>query len=402
MYCWKEDILQLKQQCLHVGKSGDIKRSNSNCRKKHSFTKKYLATALSLPVSLVVGSAGGVVPKKVPESIPKKISTTLVSSITSPVVGIAASPGGGYWEATSTGSVFNFGSAQNYGSMAGKPLNKPIVGIAATPNGGGYWLVASDGGIFSFGGAKFYGSMGGKPLNKPVVGMSVDPATGGYWLVASDGGIFSFNAPFKGSTGAMKLNKPIIGMSVDSTAGGYWLVASDGGIFSFGDAKFYGSTGNQVLSSPITGMTPMASGSGYFEVSSSGQIFSEPNSAPVAASIATQQIGKPYVYGSPSSYTDPSPSSFDCSGFSQWVWYHASGVVLPRMAINQASTTTAISANQLQPGDLVFYDTQGSLSINHVAIYIGGGDVVEANNPQVGVVKEPITWDGMPVQYGAV
>ena len=44
--------------------------------------------------------------------------------------------------------------------MGGKPLNKPIVGIAATPDGGGYWLVASDGGIFSFGDATFYGSAG--------------------------------------------------------------------------------------------------------------------------------------------------------------------------------------------------------------------------------------------------
>jgi len=45
--------------------------------------------------------------------------------------------------------------------------------MASTPDGKGYWLVASDGGVFSFGDASFYGSMGGKPLNKPVVGMAV-------------------------------------------------------------------------------------------------------------------------------------------------------------------------------------------------------------------------------------
>ena len=48
-----------------------------------------------------------------------------------------------------------------YGSMGGQHLNKPIVGMAATPDGGGYWLVASDGGIFTFGDARFYGSTGG-------------------------------------------------------------------------------------------------------------------------------------------------------------------------------------------------------------------------------------------------
>ena len=75
----------------------------------------------------------------------------------------------------SDGGIFAFGDAQFYGSMGGKPLNKPIVGIAATPDGGGYWEVASDGGIFAFGDAQFYGSMGGKPLDKPVVGMAASP-----------------------------------------------------------------------------------------------------------------------------------------------------------------------------------------------------------------------------------
>ena len=56
--------------------------------------------------------------------------------------------------------------------MGAKHLNKPIVGMAATPDSKGYWFVASDGGIFSFGDAKFYGSMGAKHLNKPIVGMA--------------------------------------------------------------------------------------------------------------------------------------------------------------------------------------------------------------------------------------
>jgi hypothetical protein len=77
----------------------------------------------------------------------------------------------------------------------------------------GYRLVASDGGIFSFGDANFYGSTGAMTLNKPIVGMASTPDGKGYWLVASDGGIFSFgDASFYGSTGAMTLNKPIVGM----------------------------------------------------------------------------------------------------------------------------------------------------------------------------------------------
>ncbi|MHB1719098.1 MAG: hypothetical protein ACYCV1_03035, partial [Acidimicrobiales bacterium] len=72
----------------------------------------------------------------------------------------------------SDGGVFSFGDASFFGSMGGKPLVKPIVGMASTPDGGGYWLVASDGGVFSFGDASFFGSMGGKPLVKPIVGMA--------------------------------------------------------------------------------------------------------------------------------------------------------------------------------------------------------------------------------------
>jgi hypothetical protein len=50
-----------------------------------------------------------------------------------------------------------FGDARFYGSMDGQPLNRPIVGIATTPDGEGYWEVASDGGVFAFGDARFYG-----------------------------------------------------------------------------------------------------------------------------------------------------------------------------------------------------------------------------------------------------
>jgi hypothetical protein len=72
----------------------------------------------------------------------------------------------------SDGGIFAYGSVQFWGSAGGIHLNKPVVGMASTPNGAGYWLVASDGGIFAYGNAPFYGSTGGITLNKPIVGMS--------------------------------------------------------------------------------------------------------------------------------------------------------------------------------------------------------------------------------------
>jgi len=164
-------------------------------------------------------------------------------------------------------AVLNYGDAPDAGSLAGKNVNAPIVGMAATPSGGGYWLVAADGGVFSFGDAGFHGSTGGMRLNQPIVGMAATPSGGGYWLVAADGGVFSFgDAGFHGSTGGMRLNQPIVGMAATPSGGGYWLVAADGGVFSFGDAGFHGSAGGTQLNLPVIGMARSHDGGGYWLV----------------------------------------------------------------------------------------------------------------------------------------
>ena len=77
----------------------------------------------------------------------------------------------------------------------------------------GYWLVASDGGIFTFGDAKFYGSTGDMRLNKPMVGMAATPTGKGYWLVATDGGIFCFgDATYSGNK--LTTNDQVVGITV--------------------------------------------------------------------------------------------------------------------------------------------------------------------------------------------
>jgi hypothetical protein len=171
-----------------------------------------------------------------------------------PVVGVASAHEGA-WLVATDGAVFGLCGAGFYGSMGGTPLNKPVVGIAATPDGKGYWLVASDGGIFAFGDAAFYGSMGGTPLNKPVVGIAATPDGKGYWLVASDGGIFAFgDAGFYGSTGGTTIASPMVGIAANPDGTGYWTVGADGGVFAFGDAPFLGSEGGSSLDAPIVGI----------------------------------------------------------------------------------------------------------------------------------------------------
>ena len=164
----------------------------------------------------------------------------------------------GYLHARDKSAVYGFGQAPPTGSPV--VSNTPFVGAAGTASG--YWLTARDGGVFSTG-VPFYGSMGTKPLAKPVVGMAATPDGGGYWLVASDGGVFSFgDARFSGSMGAKPLYRPVVGMAADTATGGYWLVASDGGVFSF-HAPFYGSMGGTNTTNRFFAMVATPGGVGY-------------------------------------------------------------------------------------------------------------------------------------------
>lgn len=84
-------------------------------------------------------------------------------------------------------------------------------------------------------------------------------------------------------------------------------------------------------------------------------------------------LGTKYVYGG------ESPSGFDCSGFTQYV-FKSVGVNLPRMADDQATVGTYVDRGNLQPGDLVFFKTLGSSIINHAGIYIGNGEFMHASS----------------------
>jgi hypothetical protein len=105
-------------------------------------------------------------------------------------------------------------------SLHSAPTAGAEVAQAANPSGSGYWLVAADGGVFTYGDAKFYGSLGGKKLRSPIVGITPTPTGGGYWLIAKDGGVFAFgDAEFRGSAGAGRLVAPVVGATAVPGAG---------------------------------------------------------------------------------------------------------------------------------------------------------------------------------------
>lgn len=111
--------------------------------------------------------------------------------------------------------------------------------------------------------------------------------------------------------------------------------------------------------------------------SSSGSTKTPPPASGNASAVlneAYKHLGKPYVYGA------TGPSSFDCSGFTQYVFKNAAGIDISRTTYSQINVGVPVSRDQLQPGDLVFPHT------GHVGIYVGNGQMIHA--PQTGdVVK---------------
>ena len=92
---------------------------------------------------------------------------------------------------------------------------------------------------------------------------------------------------------------------------------------------------------------------------------------------AKEFLGNPYVWGGTSL-----TKGADCSGFVLSV-FKKYGISLPHSSVAQAGSGTAIKVSEAQPGDLIFYGN--GKRINHVAIYIGGGQVIHASNPKTGI-----------------
>ncbi len=106
---------------------------------------------------------------------------------------------------------------------------------------------------------------------------------------------------------------------------------------------------------------------------------------------AKQFVGNPYVWGGTSL-----TNGADCSGFVLSV-YKKFGVKLPHYSGSQANSGTKISYDELQAGDLIFY-ANSSGTINHVAIYLGGGQVIHASSPKSGIKISKYNYR-TPVKY---
>ncbi|WP_461155019.1 C40 family peptidase [Saccharopolyspora tripterygii] len=104
-----------------------------------------------------------------------------------------------------------------------------------------------------------------------------------------------------------------------------------------------------------------------------GEYLGPPGAANAALQAALSKRGSEYVWGS------KGPTTFDCSGLTQWA-YKQAGISIPPSSRTQWSVGRSVSKDQLQPGDLVFYDDGSGdpSTIHHVGMYVGDGKIVDA------------------------
>ncbi|RVU55392.1 NlpC/P60 family protein [Anaerosphaera multitolerans] len=111
-----------------------------------------------------------------------------------------------------------------------------------------------------------------------------------------------------------------------------------------------------------------------------------------AIDLALEHMGTKYVYGA------TGDGGFDCSGLIYAVYKNKLGINLPRSSSEQSTYGTQVSRNNLEPGDLVFFNTAGG-GVSHVGIYMGGDNFVHASSGQGKVVISSLNEDYYDARY---
>ena len=163
-----------------------------------------------------------------------------------------------------------------------------------------------------------------------------------------------------------KVNKGDIVLIKESSSNGWYKVQLENGIIGWCNGTYLENFRNGSIT-----ITPDNSGSQSIEEAINKVI-----------SVAKAQIGKPYVWGA------TGPDSFDCSGLTYYAYKNGADITLPRNSKSQATAGKYVAKSDLQPGDLVFFNTGGS-GISHVGIYIGNNEMVHApsSGKNVQIVK---------------
>lgn len=324
------------------------------------------------------------------------------------VVAITVDPAGpGYWLLSAGGHVFNFGGALFRGSPASTGAGwMTAAGMTATSDGRGYWVFTTAGGVLAFGDAMVLPAAGTVPASTaPAVSLVPTPDDRGYWIVRADGTVAAYGdaANLPGAPPGYRF-RTVVDATPTAGGDGLWLLTSGGQVFASGDARRLGGVSASLLGQPLQELVPTADGAGYWLVTHDGDVhpFGDAvgQSPPILGFVHTDltagdravdwamaQLGKPYKWGG------AGPGAFDCSGLTMSAWYSGAGVAIPRVAADQYGTGPHPPVANLLAGDLVFWASKLTepSTIYHVAMYIGGGHIVQA--PYTGQVVS-VNWEG--------
>lgn len=180
----------------------------------------------------------------------------------------------------------------------------------------------------------------------------------GYGLVQADGSTLNVRSGAGTNYGKVTTLSDKTVVSIVGIDNGWYKIKTAGGAVGYVSSDFM-VTCKDSAGSRGDGTTAVA-------VSSNSSMGSQ------IVDYAKQFLGVPYVYGG------NGPKSFDCSGFTSYVYRHF-GYTLNRTASTQLSNGTSVSKSELQPGDLVFFRYNTSYPASHVGIYIGEGKFIHAS-----------------------
>ena len=191
------------------------------------------------------------------------------------IAGLAPTPDGrGYWLVDPSGHVYSYGDARSLAMSPALSLAHPIVGIVASPTGG-YWLYTAYGNVYSTAGTAWYGSPASAQSGDGLItGMASTLDGKGYWLVDSSGHVYRYgDAASLSVAPSVSLAHPILGI-VNSPAGGYLLYTAYGNVYTSSGTPWYGSPyAAGAADHAITAMARTADGRGYWLVDSSGRVY---------------------------------------------------------------------------------------------------------------------------------
>lgn len=159
------------------------------------------------------------------------------------------------------------------------------------------------------------------------------------------------------------------------------------------------SVHSRALANPATPSDPAA----HFEELMAGSAPTIPGetTAGTASSSSTGQAIVDFAmqfYGYPYVYAGNTPAGFDCSGFTEYVVLNVTGLDIGHGTEGQIGYGTPVAYDSLMPGDLVYFAGTYGSGISHVGIYIGGGQILHAENESTGVTISNL-WGGYDAYY---